>query len=159
MVGEYGTALWLDSQFESPARGEILWSTDGLERAGVSPNPAFMEGSGIGGRMTGSGLAHPNQAGWQRLAGKVLPRPNTDLTTSLEEKYVSQSGAQANAIPGMDRAGEAEGGERRDSGGGTTVFGLHERSEAYLIGMDEEIGRVVVAWKDGGLSVCDYMPD
>lgn len=122
---------------------------------GMTPNPAVGHGGFGGGHQP-----QANQAGSQRVAGKVLPRlfapfsssssasasaPSTS-STAAENEYVSYDGR-------AERQGRWTGRAR-----GTTVFGLHERSEVYLLGMDEEIGRVVVAWKDGGLGVYDYMP-
>lgn len=174
LVGEYGTALWLDSQMESTVGDEYLFNPAGPRDSGggygesededgwndgdgagqgFTPNPAVGHGGFGGGHRP-----QVNQAGSQRVAGKVLPRPSSPCTSSAPAPATSTSSTAAE-----ERSVSYDGRAQRQGGWtgrarGTTVFGLHERSEVYLLGMDEEIGRVVVAWKDGGLGVYDYMP-
>lgn len=71
---------------------------------------------------------------WQRVAGTMLYRG--------DERR--QADADGSGVPQVET---------------TMVFGELPRPGAYLIAMDEEAGRIAIAWKDGSISVWDYMPD
>ncbi|KAI0262330.1 hypothetical protein BC834DRAFT_891874 [Gloeopeniophorella convolvens] len=104
--------------------------------------------------QTGEGEGQA-RAGLQRIAGKVLPS-----LLPADEEFMEHIGAEeaVGAGLGVDAA-TAMMGDRYDNSAALVLRVITgDHAQAHQLAMDEETGRVAVAWSDGGIAVWDYMP-
>ncbi|KAA1470122.1 hypothetical protein DENSPDRAFT_870746 [Dentipellis sp. KUC8613] len=121
--------------------GTALW-TDSQAETGIAAS---------------SGAETGARTGWQRVAGKVLRQPLLEAPARPGATVHADADAGADGPP-LAASAVAETAAERYDAGKTMVFGAYPKADAYHLAMDEETGRIAVAWRHGGVSIWDFMP-